>query len=243
MWFFRRINPLESIKGIKYISFVGAGGKTSFAEYLGEEFSLRGEKVAVTTTTKIYAKEPYLLVDNLKSLINKTGQFVRIGKAVENGKLTSLSSSEIEYIGGMYDRVLIEADGAKGKPIKWHASHEPVIPDISDMVFVVAGLDAFGCRIRDIVFRWELFCNASGTRDNEIIDNEAFLRFFSEDALLKGLEGKDFKIVLNKYDLLTDRKTGIDIAKHLVRKLMVDEVYVASINFAQFYSVKNKDLT
>ena len=40
--------------------------------------------------------------------------------------------------------VLVEADGAAGKPLKAPAGHEPVIPSSSTVVVAVAGLDALG---------------------------------------------------------------------------------------------------
>ncbi len=40
--------------------------------------------------------------------------------------------------------VLVEADGAAGRPLKAPAAHEPVIPDAAAVVLAVAGMDALG---------------------------------------------------------------------------------------------------
>ena len=88
--------------------------------------------------------------------------FVRVGKAIEDGKLTALESEDVAELGSMYDLVLIEADGSKGKPLKYPAEYEPVIPSFSDHVIVVAGLDALSGRVDEQIFRWELFGKATG---------------------------------------------------------------------------------
>ena len=60
MWYLERIDPLPSLLRKKFISFVGAGGKTSLAEYLGRAAAAAGKRVVMTTTTKIWAKVPYV---------------------------------------------------------------------------------------------------------------------------------------------------------------------------------------
>src|SRR5512137_2799139 len=63
MWYFRKTNPFQSLIAGKFVTLVGAGGKTSLAEYLAREAVTRGERVVLTTTTKIWAKEPYDTID------------------------------------------------------------------------------------------------------------------------------------------------------------------------------------
>ena len=43
--------------------------------------------------------------------------------------------------------VLIEADGAKRRPLKVPAEHEPVIPEMTTHVLSVYGLDSIGKKI------------------------------------------------------------------------------------------------
>ena len=100
--------------GMKYVSFVGGGGKTSISEYLAARALERKRRAAITTTTKIWAREPYMLVGQEPMV----GLFARVGRTVEEGKLTGLSADQIEDVGKGFDLVLIEADGSKGLPIK-----------------------------------------------------------------------------------------------------------------------------
>jgi len=64
MWHLQRIDPVTSLHSLKYIVFTGSGGKTSLMERLAIGFLAAGKRVAITTTTKIYAVEPYVLLDD-----------------------------------------------------------------------------------------------------------------------------------------------------------------------------------
>ena len=85
-----------------------------------------------------------------------------MGKSVDQEKLTGVGAGEVAALGEEYDLVLVEADGAKGRPLKYPAAHEPVIPPCSGRTVVVAGLDALGRTIAEAVFRSELFIRATG---------------------------------------------------------------------------------
>jgi len=115
MWSFRTIDPLPLFNGNKYVSLVGGGGKTSLSEYLAAAAIKAKRRAAITTTTKIWAREPYVLFGRKPM----DGPFARVGKALDGGKLTGLSTGEIEETGKGFDLVLIEADGSKGLPIKY----------------------------------------------------------------------------------------------------------------------------
>lgn len=237
MWFYQSIEPVDFLKGSKFISFIGGGGKTSFIKYLAGEFSKKGEKVVITTTTKIWAEEPFLLLQGDGDIGRDCVNPVMIGKTVEGGKLTAISEKDIEYLGRRFERVLIEADGAKGKSIKFPASYEPVIPALTDKVIVLCGLDSLFKRIDDVVFRWGMLCDITGLSCHEIVNPEIFLGFFSRDILLKGTEKKDFLIILNKYDICEGRDIISDIAKNLIRRLRIDEVYISSLIHRVFYRI------
>lgn len=237
MWLYQPKSPGGSLKGLKFISFIGAGGKTSLIKYLAKEFSRRGERVAITTTTKIYAEAPCILFQDEKDISGDYTNPVMIGKTIEEGKLTALNEKEIELIGTRFDKVLIEADGAKRKPIKFPAHFEPVVPALTNKVFVLCGLDSLFKRIDDVVFRWRDFCDATGISPRELINPDIFLRFFSRDCLLKGVDKKDYLVILNKYDICEDRKIVIDMAKKIMRRLKIKEIYISSLAFRLFYRV------
>lgn len=235
MWHIQRIDPLRLLENVKYVSFVGGGGKSSLIECLGQRAAEKGRTVAATTTTKIYATEPYLL---FRDVGEQEGEhFIRVGKTREGEKLTGLSSHELERLGERRDLVLIEADGAKHRPLKCPAFHEPVIPPFSDKVCVVAGLDALGGRVDHVVFRWELLAERTGLPGSTIISEEVFTTFFSKDILLKDVDTHKSTIILNKYDALHDRGAAIRLAKKIIQETGAADVVISSLFFRLFYRI------
>jgi probable selenium-dependent hydroxylase accessory protein YqeC len=241
MWYLERIDPLPSLLGENVISFVGAGGKTSLAEYLGHAAAARGMRVVMTTTTRIWAEVPYVTFDDRRLENGRGRRFVRIGKSVDQGKLTGLSAGEVAALGRDYDLVLVEADGAKGRPLKYPAAYEPVIPACSRRTVVVAGLDALGRTIAETVFRSEQFIQATGLPSGAEITTPVFLRLFEGDGLMKGVDRARCVVVLNKLDACGDRESVPGLAVAVSRHTGGSPVIVASVRLGEFYRVASSD--
>lgn len=139
------------------VAFVGAGGKTSTLTRLGHELRTQlGWRVLATTTTRIGKAElkrfPFAIAltdvetsQGLSAYLQEYG-FVFLYSHEENDKIIGIDP---EVISSLVDRldsdaILIEADGARRRPLKAPYSHEPVIPTEASLVVVVAGLDAIG---------------------------------------------------------------------------------------------------
>lgn len=241
MWHIRRNDPFNLIEGMKFVTFVGGGGKTTFIELLALSCLARNKTVALTTTTKIFAHEPFLLFDDAGGKPIHSTSFARIGKTVENGKLTALTLEEVRKLGDNFDVVLIEADGAKGRPLKYPEAYEPVVPPFSDMVFIIAGLDALFRPFREVVFRHELFCSRTGIEEPRLIYPDVFLRFFSDDALLKGTEGLLRTIVLNKYDALHHRHLAAILMEKILQRTGINDGLITGLKHEVFYGMKMGD--
>ncbi|MCX5818120.1 MAG: selenium cofactor biosynthesis protein YqeC [Proteobacteria bacterium] len=237
MWHFQKIDLVTFLSNFRFVTYVGSGGKTAFIELCARGLSRRGKSVAITTTTKIFAREPYVLAEDGAEWTKNLG-FMRIGKTMSQGKLTGLEFDEIERLGSVYDFVLTEADGAKGKPMKFPAPYEPVIPPFSEMICVLCGLDGLLGRVDEKVFRWELFSQATGIDGTAPVTPQVFLRFFSGDTLLKGVDIERCTVVLNKYDVLRDRGLALELAKEIIQKTGVQNVIIASSFFNVFYMVR-----
>jgi probable selenium-dependent hydroxylase accessory protein YqeC len=238
MWHFQKTDPFDTISQTKYVTFVGAGGKSSLIEYFASRAVGAGKSVVVTTTTKIWAKEPCvaLRTDGYDRL--GKGAFLRVGGSCEGGKLTAADDEDILEMGRLYDLVLIEGDGAKGRPLKVPAPYEPVIPAFSERVFVVSGLDALAGRVSERVFRWELLPDIAGIDDETVVTKEFFLRFFSDSLLLKGIRNGTGIVVLNKYDLAANRMGIATLAREVASAVGDMSVLVSSVPFKIFYLLK-----
>lgn len=67
------------------------------------------------------------------------------------------------------DEVLVEADGSKHFPIKYPNETEPVIPENTEKIIVVAGLHALGKPAKDAAFRLELVKQCLDISDDTVI--------------------------------------------------------------------------
>ncbi len=151
------IEALGLNTGKRYIiSFVGGGGKTTTMYTLARELKALGKRVLVTTTTAIFypTKNQYDHICVTKSLdellkestICEGGTITIMGQyKMDGGKMKGIESEWVDSIeeSGFYDVMLVEADGARCKPIKAPSIYEPVIPSKSQMVIGCIGLDSY----------------------------------------------------------------------------------------------------
>lgn len=222
------------LKGGGVVSFVGAGGKTSLMFRLAQELSNSGDTVLTTTTTKIYKptkiESPEVIVgpsieELLRTRFNLLDKFDHITMASgevqsDNVKLTGFLPEEIDklYKSRRFKWILVEADGAKGRPIKAPASHEPVIPACSSWVVGVLGLDGVGQQMNEKwVFRPEEFKKITGTSFGEPLSGSKMAECICHDeGLFKKSPLRSSLIVfLNK----ADNEERIKRAEQIVENL------------------------
>ena len=168
------------------VSLVGAGGKTSLMFRLAAELAAAGRKVITTTTTKIlYPDEKqcrHVLVDpDPRSLLGQASAAVEKHRhltlahprrAEHPEKLSGLSPRLVDdlWATGRFDCILVEADGAAGRPLKAPAPHEPVICSSSTRVLGILGVRAAGKPLTDQwVFRKEYFSRLTGLEAGGLI--------------------------------------------------------------------------
>lgn len=257
------IQPLECIfpagsRGI--LSLVGAGGKTSLMFHLARLLCATGQKVLTTTTTKIYvptpaqsetvlvASDPQAILLQAAALTGKTAHITAAAARIdaEEGKLKGFAPEAIELFAasGLFDWILVEADGAARHPLKAPAAHEPVIPPNSNVVIAVAGLDALATPLSEAgVFRADLAAARMGLKAGECITENALCRLISHPlGFFKGAPDGALRVLfLNKADTQERRAAAARIAtkleKHplpVVDKLLVGQALEALIIHAVF---------
>lgn len=204
------INEIKKIKQLHssvLISVVGGGGKTTTIFQLANSLKKRGS-VLVTTTTAMF--HPQNAVDELfyQSLPDKrfkpdtiTGLFKDYNKA--KNKVSGVSEENINQIlsNAYFDYILNEADGARRRPLKSYAEHEPVIPQTSHMVFILLGADGFGKNLNDeYVHRINIFSKVSKTNVGDKITSASIINILTNSkGFLKGIpDNADAYIIINK---------------------------------------------
>lgn len=155
-------------KGITAV--IGSGGKTTLLSVLAQE--LPGTVLLCTSThIRPFAEAAQVLFGedaeaDAAARIREAlaeNRIVCTGTKTAEGKLTAppVSFEELERMAAY---VLVEADGARGLPLKAHASYEPVIPENAARVICVAGAAGFGRPVKEAVHRPEIFCNMLNTQ-------------------------------------------------------------------------------
>ncbi len=236
------------------ISFVGGGGKTTTMFTLARELKLKGAAVLVTTTTNIFYPESgqcdRVIMDSSPTLDMfgevQPGTVVCLGGGVfgELNKVKSIDSDFLDklFAAGIFDYILVEADGAKRKPIKASAEYEPVIPGLTTAVVGVIGMDALDMPAEDkYVHRVDIFCEITGVSPGEIIDEKAIVNLIEHcDGLFKHTPVNSAKIVLlNKADTEVFRSRSALIACLVNADAGVLTVIVASMHLAKIYTIFN----
>lgn len=205
------ISEALDLKERVFISLVGAGGKSALFNRLAEELSLKKKRIILTTTTHMFTwqltpfiKEGRLIeghneetvrkfINEYFSVKSKTGRLAVIREKIEDNGEGKVSGPSPEWLDkwweeGLVDFILVEADGAAGRPVKAPASHEPVIPLSTTDLIGVIGIDALGLSLQEEnVFRSEIFSQITGIKLGEKIGIEALsLLICHPEGLFKG---------------------------------------------------------
>ena len=231
----KRVPSLAGALGIKtreVISLVGAGGKTTLMFRLAQELTLRGKKVVTTTTTKILEPAPEetgcLFIEpdeeKIKEFVqHQLDQYRHITVAAArlgSGKLKGISSNLVNglwQIRGI-DTIIIEADGAAGRPVKAPRESEPIIPTTTTLVVAILGADGMGKELNDEnVFQAERVSKITGILVGERLTDEAMAILMTHpEGIFKGAPTSSRVVAfLNKVDI----PDGMAKARRIAQKI------------------------
>lgn len=206
------------------IAVVGGGGKTSLIYRLNEELLSMGKRVIITTTTHmVYEPErPFARggeEGEVKELLERYGYAAAAELDEEQGKITSLSQEKLLRLKELCDVMLIEADGSRQKPLKVPAEWEPVIPSFANVVISVVGLDCLGKPICETTHRMERTSGFLKKRMDAPVTEEDIVKIASSiHGLFKNVEGRVYRVYLNKSDTLKSREPAEKIVEELLEE-------------------------
>ncbi|WDP91535.1 MAG: putative selenium-dependent hydroxylase accessory protein YqeC [Desulfobacter sp.] len=240
--------------GLKFptvISLVGAGGKTSFIFTLAREAADRGRSVLITTTTAmfnpaykppdsgpagpLFTGPPERLVQWLAERPLLPGTVALAARGTRSGgrKLAGYTPEELAPLlrPPAFDLVLIEADGAKMRPVKAPADHEPVIPAQTHLVAGCIGLDCLGSPLSEPhVHRPEHLAELTGQEPDTPVTPATLAGLAASEKGLFKSAGKHMKkvLVLNKADTPALVKKGKTAALQIMASGPADICLVTS---------------
>lgn len=210
------------LERVRVVTLVGGGGKSSTMYALARAARDRGKTVIVTTSTHILPHPGIFFTDDpqpdhLRACLAAHG-VITLGTLGRADKLCG--TGEIGVCKAVADVVLIEGDGARIKPLKVPADHEPVIPPESDGVVAVAGLDALGQPIGEICHRPERVAAFLGkSLEEEVTEADMAAILASPQGGRKCVgAGMAFRCLLNKADTPALERRGQIVAGLLAQK-------------------------
>jgi probable selenium-dependent hydroxylase accessory protein YqeC len=229
--------PIEEIlplEGRGVLSLTGGGGKTSLMFHLARHLANSGKRVLTTTTTRILVPtadqsetvlidiDPAMILRQAASCLNSAGHLTAAAQPADTGKLKGFAPEAISVFAesGLFDWIIVEADGSARRPLKAPAEHEPVIPPDTTVLVTVAGLEVLGFPLtEELVFRSGLAGKLMELAAGETITEEAVARLLSHPlGPFKGAPPRARRFIfLNKADNPALREGGARIAGLLRR--------------------------
>jgi molybdenum cofactor cytidylyltransferase len=220
-----RVTPGEAV------ALIGSGGKTTAIFQLAQQLPLP-VIVSVTTHLGIHQArfaDRHVIVHSIEDLIAfkkliSPSVILVTGAQTQEDRFTGLSADLMDALFNITKErsipLLIEADGARQKPLKAPAEYEPVIPQFVSLVVLVAGLSGLGKPLApEWVHRPERFAEISGIRPGEIINSLALERVLtSPNGGLKEVPRNCRRIVLlNQADSLETQAQAQRMASYLLK--------------------------
>lgn len=170
----------------RVIAICGAGGKSSLMFALAGELADAGERVLLTTTTRlalgqVCGRWPGLMAADanaIAELANPHPGPVIAYRGVDEtrGKALGYPPEVVDLVAerGPFTRILVEADGSARRPLKAPADHEPVFPVRTDAVVIVAGATGLGRPLsEEVVFRSQIWSRLTGVAPGKPVTPES----------------------------------------------------------------------
>jgi probable selenium-dependent hydroxylase accessory protein YqeC len=171
------------------VSLVGGGGKSTLLFGLGEELAGARRRVVLTTTTKMGRFQVIDSPNFCESLAEVGDALGKPGPVVlmtggDNHKVTGPAPDDVDELFRRpdVDFVIVEADGAHGKPLKAPAGHEPVVAGLTTTLVIAMGIDAVGRRLDDAAHRVEQAMHFSGRPADHVLTPEDCARIIAHES-------------------------------------------------------------
>jgi len=222
------------------LALVGAGGKTTAMFRLARQLP---RPVILAATTHLAVEQTpladrHLVVKSADQVANvrlKSDEVLLLtDEAHTDGRTGGLDPDTMAALKELADResvpFLFEADGSRRLPLKAPADHEPVIPNWTTSVAVVAGLSGLGSLLdADHVHRPEIFSEITSLKSGAVVNEDSLAALLRHPSGgLKGIpQNATRAVILNQADSIKRKSSGCSMAQNLLE--VYDRVLVTSL--------------
>lgn len=238
------ISDALELKERAFIALIGAGGKSSSLQILAKELIEKNKKIILTTTTKMFTDQITLFLEkgiviessndriieeSIKNYFEKyrnKGIAILLTHKIKGSVREKFSGPESHVLDkwwedGLVDFFIVEADGARGKPIKAPSFNEPVIPQMTTEIIAIIGIDAVGLTLEEEnVFRPHIFSNLTGLEKGDKINKDVIVSLINHPlGVFKNTPDSARKhLFFNK----VNNKRRIEIAEEIAEEIFQD---------------------
>lgn len=236
------ISEALDLNGKEMVVLVGGGGKTTILNRLTAEALTQNKKAVITTTTKMYppANCPVSsFVQHGKGCLNSIAAKVEsrgravVGREINaENKIVGLPARAVDeiYTAVGTDILLVEGDGARGKPFKAPRQHEPVIPEKATVVIPVVGAECMGKPLTEQHFHAVgKIMELTGVEYGAMIAGKEIAEILLHSkGYMKGVPGAARWIpFINKIDQTDNRRSVLNLA-HRLKDAGTEKVIIGS---------------
>jgi len=193
------------------VALVGGGGKTSLMIALGQSLVAAGQRVVLTTTTRIASHELALAPAACPAGDDEAlaAALAAVGCCLVTREVGPHKAAGVEPDMPQHwlarpdvDVVVVEADGAAQRPVKLPAAHEPALPVGVTLLVALVGIDALSGPLEQVAHRPERVAAWLGISPEERLTPALLARLAAgEEGGLKGLPaGARAALFINKVE-------------------------------------------
>ncbi len=231
------VEALDIRRAPELVAIVGGGGKSSLMFHLAQ--TLNG-RVVMTTTTRIFAAQMShaeeactLAEEDWRERLDAFDSSLLVVGGVEGDRAVGVPAefpAEILACPGI-DWVVVEADGSRMRPVKAPASHEPVVPDETDLLIPVVGVDALAGPISDVAHRPEQVSSITGLAPDETLTPKtlAGLLTSSQGGLKNVPPDARVAVLINKVESASQWEAARQVARGVLQDSRVERVVIGAL--------------
>jgi len=241
-----KIQYIDTLTAGRLTAIAGGGGKTACMVSLAGFCSEAGYRVLMTTTThlqipseRIYGYDMLHIGNSIPEIPSGMGDggsttFWYNSEIVKKQRVSGPDPEQITKVSnlGNFDRIFVEVDGSRGRPLKIPGENEPVIPAGTDTVIGIIGLECLGKPAdSSTVHRIDKYQNVTGENPGSVITLETLAAAAKADnGIFKDAPKQAGRILLLNQADTVDETCRSSLAGFFLNRIpVIEAVFIVAL--------------